>query len=186
MVSYWVVVQIIGFNTASAEDGPLASRWWMRRGEWRRHIPEPAGSDPGADRAPRGRATVRNWPIAPVAFQGSPQTVCEPGESPKRLRQLISNHSFSTKQIHRTFTAQNCAEAAQNLYRSDLGPAFIGTLVPNFKLVCAPYCANEAAQVPASLARLAHAPQRRGPEIPALHALRRISGEVHADGLQGS
>ena len=48
-----------------------------------------------------------------------------------------------------------------------------------------PYCGDEADQVPASPACLAYAPQRRGPEVPALHALRRISGEIHPDRLQG-
>ena len=68
---------------------------------------------------------------------------------------------------------------------SDLGPDFIRALVPNFRLVCARYCGDEAAQVPASSARLAHAPQRRGSEVPTLHALRRLSGEIHTDRLQG-
>ena len=39
--------------------------------------------------------------------------------------------------------------------------------------------------MPASPARLAHVPQRRGREVPALHALRRLSGEIHSDRLQG-
>jgi hypothetical protein len=74
--------------------------------------------------------------------------------------------------------AQNCSE-------SDLGPDFIGTLVPEFQLMCAQYCGNEAVQVPASPARLAHVPQRRGPAVPALHALRHLPGEIHPDRLQG-
>jgi hypothetical protein len=39
--------------------------------------------------------------------------------------------------------------------------------------------------VPASSARVAHAPQRRGPEIPALCTLRRVPGKDDHDRLQG-
>jgi hypothetical protein len=74
--------------------------------------------------------------------------------------------------------AQNCAEKRlRSLFHWDFSPEF----QPRW----APYCGNEAAHVPASPPRLAHLPQRRGPEVPALHAPRRLPGEIHPDRLQG-
>lgn len=72
-------------------------------------------------------APVRNWPIAPETVQGSPQTLSEPGESPKEGSPIDAYHSLSTE-------ANNCAESAANCAENDLGHDFIGTLVPEFQL----------------------------------------------------
>ena len=118
------------------EMAPPASLWWMRWVGWRRHIPEPAGSDPEPI-GPRVSAPVRNWPrhwpIAPVTVQGSPQ-VSEPGESRKEGSPISCLSQFFHRTNNCPETAQNCAESAENSVESDLGPDFIGNLVPDFQL----------------------------------------------------
>ena len=116
-------------------------------------LPEHVGGRPWGRSAPGSAHPYEIgqciWPIAPVVFVQRAEQLVSLGEPPEGSP-IHTYHSFSTEQIYRTFTArlptasppgtkrklmgdaQNCAETALNCAESDLGPDFIGTLVPNF------------------------------------------------------